>query len=318
MALPLVSIICTSYNHGDFITGSLDSVIRQNYGNLELIIIDNGSQDETVRFINEWLGDHKGTVGIKAFFHQTTINYCRSFNQGLSTAKGKYIVDLSGDDVLLQGHLENAVEALEKGTGAVYFSNAYLVEGSGAGHPKTFYPVSRDGSLLSGVASGDVYALVVQKNFLCAPTLVFKAEALVDEGGYDERLSYEDFDIIVRMARKYEFIFNEHIGVRKRVLKSSFSAQQYKAKTSIMLPSTLEVCRKIQSMNRSKEENQALALRVMYETKHALASANFIVAEGFLELANEIGVSSLEYHLFKAWAKFRLDLSPLYTRIMLR
>ena len=317
MTPPLVSIICTSYNHGDFVTEALDSVIQQNYGNIELIIIDNGSQDGSVRIINEWLANHKGTVGVRAIFHQTTINYCRSFNQVLSTAKGKYIIDLSGDDVLLQGHLKNAVEVLENGAAAVCFSNAYLVAPSEK-NSQTFYPINQDGRTINPVTSGNIYSLVVQKNFLCAPTLVFKADALVKEDGYDETLSYEDFDIIVRMARKHKFIFNDHIGVRKRVLNSSFSAQQYKARSSIMLPSTLKVCRKIRSMNRSQEENQALRFRVMYETKHALASANFVVAERLLDLAAEIGVSGLKYHLFRTWAKFRWDISPIYSRIMLR
>src|SRR5690606_1781766 len=158
-----------------------------------------------------------------------------------------------------------------------YFSNALLV----ADNPlpfKTFYPVNKEGSLLDAVASGDIYEHVVQKNFLCAPTMVFNTEILNNEGGYDEELSYEDFDIIVRLTRKYPFVFNEYVGVKKRILKNSFSAKQYSIRNSVMLPSTLKVCQKIKLMNRSEKENNALKFRVMFETKHALASANFDVA----------------------------------------
>src|SRR5690606_24064535 len=105
----------------------------------------------------------------------------------------------------------------------------------------------------------------------------FKTEVLKNEGGHDEDLSYEDFDIIVRLARNYLFVFNEYIGVKKRLLENSFSSKQYSIRNSVMLPSTLKICRKIQLMNRSHRENNALKFRVMFETKHALASANFDV-----------------------------------------
>ena len=313
----MVSIICTSYNHGDYVTEALDSVIQQNYENLELIIIDNGSRDKSASYINQWLVRHQEKVKARAFFHDVTINYCRSFNRALSTANGKYIIDLSADDVLLQGHLTNAVEVLEKEAATIYFSNAVLVDSTGRAL-RTFYPIKPDGRTSVQVASGDVYRQVVERNFLCAPTLVFRADALVREGGYDESLTYEDFDIIVRMARNYAFTFNDHIGVKKRLLKSSFSAQQYKVSASRMLPSTLKVCRKIHSMNRNQEENRALAFRIMHETKHALASANFVVADGLLDLAREMGVSGLKYCFFKIWAKFRWDFSRIYSRLMLR
>ena len=79
MKPPLVSIICTSYNHGDFVTEALDSVIQQSYKNVELIIVDNGSMDDSVRYIRDWLADHREEVGVRTIFNQTTINYCRSF-----------------------------------------------------------------------------------------------------------------------------------------------------------------------------------------------------------------------------------------------
>lgn len=315
MNTALVSIICTCYNQGSFIVEALDSVCDQAYDNLELIIIDNGSKDKSVAEIQRWIDQNGDKINFKTLFHSKTINYCQSFNRGLAMIKGKYLIDLSGDDVLLPDHVNQAVKTLETHGEAVYFSNAFL-EKKETLDCIAFYPVLSDGQLQNRVHSGDVYRQVVQSNFLCAATLVFPSSVILHEGGYDETLSYEDFDIIVRLARKYKFVFNPYIGVRKRILKTSFSAQQYKVRHSVMLPSTLKVCKKIQEMNQTPEESKALVRRIMFETKHALASANFDVAAGFLEVAKEIKVSGFRYRLFRFWEKTRLDLSWFYNRVV--
>src|SRR5690606_23089064 len=210
MNSPLVSIICTCYNYEKYIIEALDSVLSQSYRFIELIIIDNGSDDYSVKLIQNWLKADSSTIKPRLIIHPETINYCQSFNQGLKKAKGKYLIDLSGDDVLLPNHVAQAVKSLERKKEAVYFYNALLVAENSISY-KTFYPVNKEGSLLNEVASGDIYEHVVRKNFLCAPTMVFHTEILNYEGGYDEELSYEDFDIIVRLSRKYSFVFNEYI-----------------------------------------------------------------------------------------------------------
>lgn len=310
MNAPLVSVICTGFNQGRFVEEALDSVSNQSYAPIQLIIIDNSSSDNSPDRVRDWIR-RKSLSHVRAIFHDKTINYCKAFNQGLNLSTGKYVIDLAADDVLLEDHVRTAVDALEQSGSAVYFSNAYL-ERKGGRSVSTFYPTNGSGQLLEKIPSGDIYQVVVRRALICTPTLVFRAALLKREGGYDEGLVYEDFDVIVRMARKYHFIFNPYIGVRKRILKTSFSAKQYEAKTSVMLPSTFKVCEKIAEINRTEQEDEALRFRVMFEAKHALSSANFDVADRFLELAKKIGVQGLRLELYSYWAEKRLDLSPFY------
>lgn len=306
----LVSVICTCYNHEEYIQDALDSVVAQSHPHLELIIIDNGSRDDSASAIQGWVDHHEGFIPVHTIFRPSTVNYCQSFNQALSMVKGNYVIDLSGDDVLLPDHVATALETLEDRTNCIYFSNALLEE---EGKPTSvFYPVGEDTMPLKPVASGDIYQQVIHNTVVCAATLVFPKATLVEEGGYDENLSYEDFDILVRLARKHHFTFNPHIGVKKRILNSSFSSQQYRRRNSVMLPSTLKVCHKILRMNRTAQENEALLSRLMFEAKHALASANFEVAQGFLNLAGQMGGSGWHYSLFAIWARVRWDLSFFY------
>lgn len=310
MNIPLVSVICTCYNHREYIQEALDSVVRQDYPSVELVIIDNGSWDDSARHIESWAERSAGRIAVTTIIRASPINYCRSFNQALALISGKYVIDLSGDDALLSSHIRSAVEKLEANPSHLYFSNAFL-ETAGK-RRATFYRVNSHGQASVGVDSGYIYQQVVARTPICAPTLVFPTAILRAEGGYDEDLAYEDFDIIVRLARKYPFLYNDQIGVKKRVLSSSFSAQQYRVRNSKMLPSTLKVCHKIRHMNYTEQENQALMERIMYETKHALASANFDVALGFLDLATEIDVHTWHINLYRWWAKAKLDLSALY------
>jgi glycosyltransferase involved in cell wall biosynthesis len=309
---PLVTIILTSFNQKQFIKDALESVRTQDYPNIELIIVDNGSADTSPLIIQDWIAKHELDFPIKTIFREKSLPYCKSFNDAFSLAKGKYLIDLSGDDMLTTDHIRLAIIKLQDFLGsACCFSDVLLMDERG--HEKTFYKRNFKGKLKQKIRVGDLYRDLVRKYIVPSASLVFDADLFRKEGGYDEELTYEDFDIMVRLARKYPFVFSNHIGIKKRIHSESFAASQYLAANSIMLPSTLKVCQKIKSMNRSPKENKALLQRVMFETKHALWSANFDVAKGFLDLAEELNVSGKKFLWYKKWCKYRWDFSALYT-----
>ncbi|MEP0713231.1 MAG: glycosyl transferase, partial [Algoriphagus sp.] len=138
---------------------------------------------------------------------------------------------------------------------------------------------------------------------------------LRQEGGYDASLSYEDFDIQIRLTSKYPVVFSDHIGIYKRKHANSLSAQQYRRYRSVMLPSTLRICEKIRDINTSLTEKSALKTRVIFELKHALWSANFDVAQGFVALAKELEVEGVEFRLYRLWLWLKLDISWLYVQL---
>lgn len=309
---PLVTVILTSFNQELYIRDALESVRKQDYPNLELIIVDNGSKDNSPLIIGSWLEKYNFNIPVKTIFRKESLPYCVSFNDAFSMANGKYLVDLSGDDILIPNHIDLAVQKLQDFLGsACCFSDVLLVDQKG--NEKTFYKRNYRGTLKQKIRVGDIYRDLVRKYVVPSVSLVFDADLLRKEGGYDEELSYEDFDIMVRLARKYPFVFSNHIGVKKRIHSKSFAASQYASRNSVMLPSTLKVCQKIKTMNRSPKENKALLQRVMFETKHALWSANFDVAEGFLVLAEELNASGKTFRWYKKWCKKRWDFSGLYT-----
>ncbi|MFD2202761.1 glycosyltransferase family 2 protein [Shivajiella indica] len=311
---PLVSIVCTAYNHEDFIELVLDSVLAQNYPKLELILVDNGSTDQTKNIIENWFLKNRHKIPIFKIFRAESWGYCASFNNAFLQSSGKYFIDLSGDDVLEINHIKYSVAKLEAHPEAVVcFSDAYLKKSGDK--LKTFYPRDKNGMLKIPVKQGDIYEELVSSHILLSVTMVVRSDTFKFIGMYDEGLNYEDFDIMVRMSRNHPFVFSDHIGIVKNIHSKSLSAGQYRAKNSIMLPSTLKVCQKIKAMNRSKEEDDALKVRVLYELKHALFSANFEVASGFIDLAKNLGASGFNFFLFRLWEKHQWDLSSVYSMI---
>ncbi|MAN85791.1 MAG: glycosyl transferase [Algoriphagus sp.] len=308
-----VVIICIAYNHEDWIKESLESVAMQDYYNKELLIIDNGSKDQTKKKIQEWVAQYTGLFLVNTLYLDESKPYCALFNKVLFQTDAEYVVDLAGDDVFYPDHISNSIRELEKDPHAAFvFSDAYILEPGGAIH--TFYKRNNFGELSEVIELGIIYETLLQRSFICAPTVVFNAAILKKEGGYDPDLYYEDFDIQLRLARKYNLVFSDHIGVLKRKLYNSMSGNQYQRYGSKMLPSTLKVCEKALEMNRTPSENKALGKRLQYELKHALWSGNFQVAEGLVQLGNKTGLKTPIFSIYKLWTKVKLDLSWLYAR----
>ncbi len=309
-----IAIICIAYNHQDWIEETLESVKMQDYHFKELIIVDNGSEDDTKEIIKKWVNQSSGKLSVQTVFYKEMQPYCQLFNDMLSRSNSQFVIDLSGDDVLYPDHLSKSVEVLKQDPNAAFvFSDAYILELEGV--VKTFYKRSISGELAEEIELGNIYEILIRSNKICSPTIVFNAPILIKEGGYDSSLYYEDFDIQLRLARKYSLLFSDHIGVLKRKHSNSLSAGQYKRYQSKMLPSTVAVCRKIQQMNRQESDNKALGIRILYELKHALWSANFKSGEDLISIGDEIGLKGFKFILYKFWAKRRWDLSWLYVKI---
>lgn len=308
--LPLVSVICTCYNQRSYVVSALDSVLDQDYPNVSLFVIDNGSSDSSQEEIRDWINENGARIEVRYQFHVTPINYCKAFNMALNRINGDYVVDLAADDYLAPFHLAKAVERLQEKEAKVYFCNVFQFFPGGKRQP--FYPVDNSGRATGPIPEGDVFAAVVRRYSISSASLVLDATALKEGGGYDETLAYEDFDLLIRMARAHSFAYGDYLGVNKRILAGSLSTRQYQSRCSILLPSTFRVCEKVATMVQTAEEKEALKFRILHETKHSLASANFEVANQFLKLYRANFSGNWKFYLFNVWQLTRWDFSGIY------
>lgn len=107
---PLVSVVIITYNSEKTVIETLDSVKSQTYKNIELIISDDGSKDETVKLCSEWLEENKSFfVNTKLLTVENNSGTPKNINRGIRASKGEWIKPLAGDDKLSQLAIERFV-----------------------------------------------------------------------------------------------------------------------------------------------------------------------------------------------------------------
>ncbi len=287
---PLVTVICLCFNHSAFVEAAIDSVTKQTYPFIELIIVDDCSTDNSVEIIQQLIS--KNTT-LRFIGNRVNLGNCTSFNQALKIANGKYIIDLAADDILLPNKIEVQVAAFEEldATYGLVFSNGYYIDINGK-FLHNHYKVDRFEKSLIIVPEGDVFTRLFQGHFICSPTVMFKKDILIELGGYDQRLSYEDFDIWMRIARKYKFYYLDKITVGKRIVPGSLSSQFYNLKQNKLLESTLIISVKAQQLCKNLNEKKALSQFISYHFKLAFFTNNLELCKKFYSVLSELQTPS--------------------------
>ncbi|MGM0580840.1 MAG: glycosyltransferase [Bacteroidota bacterium] len=276
-----VAVICLCYNHEKFVEEAMTSVLNQSYPS-ELIIVDDASTDDSVEKINGFINKHPDR-GIRTLFFNENVGNCKAFNEALKLTDADYLIDLAADDILLPDRVKEGVKNMEAHPKvAVNFTNAEYIDDK-SNIIAVHYKHNSKGDLIDTVPQGDVFSHVLERYYICSPTMMYRGSFFREVGGYDEALAYEDFDIIVRLSRNYIFSFTNKILVQKRKLGTAMSAKQYR-KGNLQLKSTLKICYKAYELLQNKREKRALLKRISYEAKQAFIHKRFILLVAFINL----------------------------------
>lgn len=103
-----VSVVTASYNYQDYIKEAIQSVLNQTYKDLELIIVDDCSTDNSVQVINSYKDDR-----IKLFVNEKNLGLQKTVKRGIENASGEWIVFLESDDILKPDNIEKRSELLK-------------------------------------------------------------------------------------------------------------------------------------------------------------------------------------------------------------
>jgi glycosyltransferase involved in cell wall biosynthesis len=187
----VVSVIVPTYERAQIIKPTLKSILNQNYPNVELIVIDDGSTDNTQEIINDIATEYSRVIN---YYKKENGGCASARNLGMEIATGDYIVFLDSDDCLVQNALVSLVDTLEKNDADFVYSPAIEVYKDGveiinlpvaAGRPENF---SHDHFLNTNVRTG---------------SWLFKREILKTVDKQDVDLRYnEDSDFLQRVAIK--------------------------------------------------------------------------------------------------------------------
>lgn len=305
--LPTVSVICLCYNHQNFVYKALASIVEQSYRNIEVIIIDDASTDNSVAEIERAIVSFFPKKNLTTIFLDKNVGNCKAFNLALQKASGKYVIDFATDDILLPHRIASQVyffENLSEKYGVI-FSNAKYIDEKGTNlslHHQTTDKIPVD----------NIYREIVAYSFICTPTMMMRKTLLDELQGYDENLSYEDFDFWIRSARKYLYAYQNEVLTHKRKVSNSLGSQFYTKEAYSHLASTLIICHKIAKLNQNEAENQALAHRLRYHIKLCCYTNNFELVQAYHQLLQEIITINYIDRLWLRVAKYKLPLYQLY------
>ncbi|NDK57083.1 glycosyltransferase family 2 protein [Pontibacter fetidus] len=279
MLQPLVTIICLCYNHERFLKEALDSVLAQTYSNLEIIIVDDSSTDNSPEIVKEYCQKYPQLTYINT---GQNVGNTKAFNMGWRASKGKFVIDFATDDVLLPDRIERQVAAftkLDKTYGVVYSDAEYINDNS----EHLYYHSAK----YKSAPDGDVFTEVLGRYFICPPTMMMRRSVLEELGGYDENLAYEDFDFWVRSARNWKYSYQPIVTTKRRLHPKSLSRQYYTSEGR-MLQSTIKVCEKAANLVKTETEKAALIKRLKYAIRHAYFTSHFVETTQFLELLRQL------------------------------
>jgi GT2 family glycosyltransferase/Tfp pilus assembly protein PilF len=174
-------------NGGPYLEEAIKSLFQQTYQNYELIIIDDGSTDETAKIL-EGLDDFR----VRIITNQENLGLTRSLNLGISQARGEYIARMDADDLSLPHRLEKQLEFLEN-------HPEYALVGT------PYYQIDETGAIKSLIRvltdDGELRAGLLQQNWFGHGSVMMRKAAVVQAGGYDERFTYaQDYDLWLRLA----------------------------------------------------------------------------------------------------------------------
>jgi glycosyltransferase involved in cell wall biosynthesis len=218
---PIVSVVICCHNHGRFLRDAVESVRRQTFGPFEVVVVDDGSVDETPTIT-------AGLEGIRCV-RQTNQGLSAARNTGWRVSRGRYVVFLDADDRLLPQALQCGLDAALAHPAAAFVSGHYtIIDAEGA----------QTGIIHPPCVTSDHYAALLRRNYIgMHATVVYRRDTLSRFGGFDASLpACEDYDLFLRVARQAPIVCHPHVVAEYRWHGGNMSRNN-----ALMLRSALSV-----------------------------------------------------------------------------
>jgi glycosyltransferase involved in cell wall biosynthesis len=187
--LPLISVVIPTYNQAQFLVNTIQSALVQTYRNIEIIVVDDGSTDETPKIIQQY-GE------LIQYIRQDNQGLAGARNTGICTAKGQFVALLDSDDLWLPSFLEVMATRIAENPGAtVYYCGWRYIDSEGQLLPQSPHTWL--------VPQREMYQTLLRANFIIPSTVVMNRSRVVEAGLFDpsfRRLQDWEFWLRLLMA----------------------------------------------------------------------------------------------------------------------
>jgi len=238
---PKVSIVIPTYNRAGYVKEAMQSVLNQTFVDLELVIVDDTSTDQTTQAV-EGFKDKR----IRYHRNSENIGITKNWNKSVELARGEYIVVFHDDDLMLPENIARKTDILDKNTNVgMVCSSAQIIDGQG--NISGFWDVHRGVEKNNIIENGYLCfkKLFLGVNFICAPSVMARKECFDRLGRFDVRLPFtSDWEMWMRICLFYDLAYIAEPLIKCRLHSTNVSnqyvgsgrelEQEYKAKLSVL------------------------------------------------------------------------------------
>lgn len=223
-----IAVLIPAHDVAGYVACALDSVSAQSRAADEIVVVNDGSRDDTAAVVREWARSSGSRVRL---LEQPHSGAAAARNLGLRHLDADLVALLDADDAFLPTHLARAEEAFQRHPDLVlYFANVELFSSAGVlepdflkGKPLDGLPRREDGDGLLRLG-GPVYCSLLRGNYMPVSTTVLARRALEAVGGWDARfVNAADRDLNLRLSRVGPFACRSSVSARKRLRDDSLS-----------------------------------------------------------------------------------------------
>ena len=213
-----ITIITPSYNQGQFIEQTIQSVLGQNYSNLEYIVMDGGSTDNTVEILKKYEGKLK-------WFSKKDKGQSDAINKGLKMATGSVVAWINSDDYYLPGTLQKVANEFEKNTNLKWFTGDYIIIDAKGKEIHSFVRAYK--KFFSQFSSISTLSLL---NYINQPSTFWRRAFIKQIGYLNESYRYcMDYDLWLRFMKVSPPAIINYPLSAFRIHSASKGGSQYKA-----------------------------------------------------------------------------------------
>lgn len=287
---PLVTVLIPAYNAEKTIVKTIDSVCKQSYQNLEIIIVDDGSIDSTYHIVSTYPDSRIKVIKIN------NSGISKALNKGLSVAKGEFVARIDSDDIAEENRITLQVQEFHNnpklvllGTSVSYIDDSDIL--LGRNFCFTNFRIIKN--------------KLKSHNFFWHPTVMYRTEFALSVGGYEEKLSglFEDYFFFIKLSKYGEIynlpealtryrissnqITNSHVSKDfKRLMGETIISEEITEEKSILLRSIKKRDKALPDVSEERKKNVAEnSLNRFYQ---------FLIGFGFSEYISERLVCSVK------------------------
>ena len=207
----LVSVLMPSYNHEKFLSEAIESVLSQTFKDLELIIVDDCSIDDSPKIIADY---PRKDTRVRVFFHQENMGVSKTLNDCLSKVKGNYVCFIGSDDIWFPYKLERQLALIKKHEDKILWSEGEIIDGNGAPTGTTFTKMHQ---ATNKKKSGNLFNDILLDNYIFGQSLLVKKD-FIGDNSFDTSLRFlNDYRFIADLASKHDFLFTPEPLAKYRI-----------------------------------------------------------------------------------------------------